>query len=733
MSTEKKSKKENKEEISYKEVVRIFLLQTISHNEISDIIQNEEDIKSLSFTRTVLIQKSANANNPNQLMPIGGNINKGETPESAAKREALEETHLIFSNLIKLDAEQTYTFMHNGKKAGRKSCFFLGNLFAQPFDKPYPLNEEVDKIQQFVNLKPNELKELFTSGSLQDYTLLDSLNPNEKTRKKAKTKADNNEIQTIQSELLEKVKLAEIKKKIDVLIILNSRGFNKVENKKVSDALDLLKVKLDLANSKNAIEELFTEVDTFWRENIMSLCVNKDNLREAIRFSNLQDMLQDIEIPEDKIGNEIPTIHMMFPIMFGFNFDKKLLPLLLNNKHLKKLYTMSRILYFHNELLESEDEKRKERIKKILNSIFSKLGLEDQKSFNDKNLIELFKRFSFLSSDFETSFTILGSEVDNLFTILQDQGKIDPKQFTLSHVNEVQAKDFNRIVKLAFGPESNAKEKRVKFEAQRKLLLSMLLFEAKKYYTSILEVGVTQLDDLEESLEISNDDADLNQESTRVIRLGEELYPVIIERRTKSLISLLRKVLVRDDWNFESDSSYNDTFAETYVFREVSEEKMKSKTYDTPCKMTDGKNREMTELKTQGVVYDLINELVTKAKNSDLGELEILQFKALSEEGKIIESAGLGGGAKIRLCKFYLKFTNKEGVTMIREVQVFLPKKVNGEWVSGEVDYDYKKKDDERYALARLFTHGNIYSIVELLFPYKIYGDSVKELFKANI
>jgi len=131
------------------------------------------------------------------------------------------------------------------------------------------------------------------------------------------------------------------------------------------------------------------------------------------------------------------------------------------------------------------------------------------------------------------------------------------------------------------------------------------------------------------------------------------------------------------------------------------------------------------------VVFDFIIELVTKAKENG-EEIEIQQWKGLPKNGNGMESNGVGGGGTIRLCKFYIKHTDVKGVARMREVQIFLPKEESGIWVSGKVDYDNKKTDDERYSISRLFTHGNVYSLIELLFPYDIYGEGMKAFFKVN-
>ena len=75
----------------------------------------------------------------------------------------------------------------------------------------------------------------------------------------------------------------------------------------------------------------------------------------------------------------------------------------------------------------------------------------------------------------------MAKEVDEFFQNLQSQSQISPEMAALSHKNEVEGIDFERNIKLAFQKEDFGKHKRIKFEAQRKLLLCLMLFEVKKY------------------------------------------------------------------------------------------------------------------------------------------------------------------------------------------------------------------------------------------------------------
>jgi hypothetical protein len=257
-----------------------------------------------------------------------------------------------------------------------------------------------------------------------------------------------------------------------------------------------------------------------------------------------------------------------------------------------------------------------------------------------------------------------------------------------------------------------------------------MLFEAQRYYDHIENIGIESLDDLEASLETKSSTPLFASRGGRQIELADTTHSVTIERRTKDIHSLLRKVLVRDDWDFSEQSPYNDIYAESYIFSEDAQSKMREEARPAPCRMTDKNNTSIETYIAPEIVHDFITELVQKAH--DRGEkVDISQFKESPKNGAKFDSGGRGGGGEIRFCKFYIKHTSHVGEKALREVQMFLPKQnKDGVWVSGKVDYEQKKTDDERYALARLFTHGNVYTLIELLFPYSIYGKNMRSFLK---
>lgn len=707
-------KNTNLESIEKVPVVRIFFLQPVDPNQINDLT----DLKKISLTEVVLVRKNKFSKNAGALMPVGGSVLPHEDVNHAAIRESLEETHLIFTELVKMQSEQTYYFKHGGKLVGRKSYFFVGRLFAPKYDVPYALDNDVDKIEKFVRLNRQELKELIDGDKVKGGYIYDSLSANKEARKRVGTIASQKEIHAVQNELSEKLMQAEVDRKLNVLKILFKKKLEQGElDTGMREKFSILEK--DISNDAIKILDKYKIISKYWEKNINLLVNGPEDLIVALRFSNLEDILADLVEYKKKEGDTLPTLQMMFPIMFGLNFDVRFLDLIKRNVHLEKIYTMSRILFLYNNMQTGQRGAASERLLRRL--------LQKQNGRIEENdLTTYFKKLGILSQDFQTNFKALADEVDLFFQDLQKQSQISPTVASLSHINEVEDKPFERIVKLAFSSE----ERQIKFEAQRKLLLVYLSFQARSFYNNVVGKGITELDDLEKKMEVKTVGQNSLKDKKRRISLGGKEYPVIIERRRKEFNSMLRKVLVRDALDFKEDSPYNDIFGETYVFDDAAIEEMNEDLRPVPLPMTDGKDRKIEKYSAPLVVHIFLQELKTKL---GIGEkIEILQFKGLPKEGEGALSNSIGGGAKVRFLKFYIRHTDTEGVERTREVQMFLPKKENGEIVSGEVDYTNKKIDDDRYALARLFTHGNVYSVIELLFPHHVYGDSMKDFFKIK-
>ena len=709
--------------IKPKEVVRVIAFQSIS----GDNLEGTQDLQNISFTRSVWVKKSEISNNPNQIMPIGGNVDKGENLETASQRELREETHLVprFGKVAPLKSEQKYTFFNKGKAVSRISKFTEAYLLPNRYDKPYSLHNKEDKIGAFEFLTTEELKKLFTLGKITTKnggaSLLDSLLDSEEDRLKVETVADTKEIQTVKSEILERAKLFEAKKKLEVLrnLILHKNNLN--EKKKV----DLKEIQ---ALSENPNSEI---VQAFWSEIITKYGFNLYDIRYALRASNYEEYIQDLngKFQEDK-QVLVPTINLIFPLLFGANFDIKYLPLLKQNPQMAKLYKMSRVLYLFN--LANSGDARATNI--LSNRVFGK----DNVPVNRKTLLEFFQKSNLLSKDFQFEFEDLAENIDQWFRQMQEEAGIPFDKFQLDQKNEVQSRNLNELLELAFGNG----DKQIVFEAQRKLILIYMLHEVKTFGLQVSQRGIGNLDKLESNLETPN--VISGNTSIRKILLQNKVYDVVIERRKKTDLSLLRKVIVRDSFDLTDTAPYRDIFAESIIFKKadvfLNEEgrfELEMITDRLPSeKISDAKGKQIKSLSKFSMpkcVFDYIQTLSNKATQNG-EQVEISEWKGLPDEDKGFRSNSAGGGGKLRLCKFYINHISKDGVKSTREVQIFLPREItkeNGskEIVSGEYDYDFKKTDDDRYSHARLLSSGIHRSVVELLFPVSVYGEGVKSMF----
>lgn len=723
-----------------KEVVRVILLQNAEPETLRG-----QDIRRAQVTRLVLAQKSDAAVNPGQIMPVGGNMYPGESRQKAARREVQEETHLLVGDLQELKHHQKYSFVVNGETRHRDAYFYIGDLYGTRFDAPYPLQNEVDKIASFARLEVGDTKKLFSGESVQGGTMLDSLLLDEEVRASRGTYTDQGDVEAVQHEILTHAMHHELQQKTKILGLLKNRNFYNEFDVDTWNAL-AHEVRSVSADSET-VQNVYTQVEAFWETHIEKLG-GTEAVISALRFLEIEHIVDDLDAQahrEQKTTKGIPTLHMMFSVMFGFDFDKHTIAIIESHPHLARVYEVSKALYLYEQMLKEKSAQpdtlssRYFATKRLLCKL---CGLPKNAVPQESDIVSFFETTMDVQKalyDTET-FTMLGEQIDMLFADLQKQTQISPRETSLAPKNEVQSKDLERLLHLAFGAYDTKTDMQIRFEAQRKLLLMALFVEVRAFYTNIRKRGIQPLDDLEDSLQKKGEEKLFGGRNERTIVLQDtdasekdveyvEYGGVLVDRGIKEIGSLMRKVLVRDEWDFGPESPYNDVYRESYIFPEQIATSMKESVYEVPCEMTDGKDKPITSYTAPKVVHDFIVTLHKKAEAS--GErLRIRMYKGLPAEGKKMESAGVGGGGAIRMCKFYLEHTDAQDVVRMREVQIFLPKKhPNDTWVSGEADYEAKKKDDTRYSLERLFTHGNAYSVIELLFPYYIYGDRMKALF----
>lgn len=277
------------------------------------------------------------------------------------------------------------------------------------------------------------MQHLFSEGTFGSGNILDSLNRNEITRNKVKTFASTSEIIQLQNELLVESKYAEIKSKVHIFETVLRIGFGTVdENLRNKIAvLSLESEQLSSRKTNESVEILFKKVQAFWKQNIVTISGGYKNVQSTLRFASVEDVLSDLGIDPNKEtqdGKGFSTAHMMFPVMFGFDFDKKLITLLEGNPHIDTLYKMSKVLYLYNEYLYAENQNRRGASRRLLKRV---LKIEKNTDFNEEDIITFFKQEMYINSETQESFRFLGDEMDAFFLICKTRQKYHRRLRTL--------------------------------------------------------------------------------------------------------------------------------------------------------------------------------------------------------------------------------------------------------------------------------------------------------------
>lgn len=707
--------------------VRVFLLQPLSSEQVADT----DALADISFTRVVLAKKGTEAHNAGQLMPVGGVVKKGETLAAAASRRSLDETHLILSRLQPISSPIEYVFTHAGQQAGRRAHFFVGHLYSPTYDKPYPLNRKKNKIESFLSLSPQEVHTLFRTGTYQGLELLDSLLVDENARMRHGTVAETNDIQAVHADIEEALMRTEVLRKCSVLRAILARRRTSLSTASAAHFSRVLaEIDEDRAQSASFGTEqshrvLFARTERVWKEAVREIGITPLDVRSALFEVSTQEICDDLDVG---ISNTkaLPTLHMMFPLLARRTFDPRLQPLADKHPRFKKLYEMTRVLALGAHLGE-HDSPRHFAAQRMLQKEF---GVSRDTPITYERLFQFFSN-RFLKNTSLDAVNELGNAVDQFFATLGDEARVAAEkkhraanEKLLSQGNEVVACPFPDLVRIAFSTTADAQ---TRFEAQRKLLLIFLMRDVAEYHAGVMKRGVADLNAIEASLETSD-----STRGKRKITVGGATYSVDIDFRPKKLASLLRKVLVRDDWRFGDDSPYHDIFGSSYIFDVDAKDAMQEEERTAPCSITNERNERVATYKAPQVLHDFFTDMVARAKAR--GErIDILYYKGLPAKGGVVQSKGVGGGAKLRFAKCEVRHVGSDGSVRYKEIQFYFPKQnEHGEWVSGQEDFSEKKDDDKGYATRRLFTHGNVYSLIELLYPYAIFGDEMKALFNPD-
>lgn len=679
-------------EAERKEVMRMFLFQSMRSEQLAEQFKEDTtDIANVEFTRALYIQKTKDSANPNQVMPVGGNLEPKENLRKAGLRESVEEMHVrpTIQSFRMLDTAQDYEFKHPKKGLlKRRSHFAVGRLL--PGDIPYPL-EEADNIAAFPYLSIEQTQELFENGTVHteqgDYPLLESLAPGSARSENAQVHTDLSESR-VKQEVLSLHKLTEANKKLEVLERLLDISHSKYSlddiariHEKISRYRENINQIHDytFVRDKNALEAdtVFYRVQELWRD--VAPHFNQEQVVQALSNSNLEALVKFSTEGRynAETGKGIPTINLLFPLLAGqkdkFNISER--KILMQNPQMRTLLEAVQLL-----------RKR------------------------DAHVEDIYRLFKIEAN--EDLYTDIGRSIDTFFHHLKSEAQV-PDEVPIDQMNEVKSKDFRTLVNIALGRDkfyfkgkSEAVKRELRWEAQRKLVLMLMLTQSLAEQKKRERGGVEVLDRIEYRLEAPGSSG-----YHRTLRLNGKNHEVRIDRDEKTVLSTLRKMLVRDRMD---NQVYSDIFREAYIFNGDDITSEDTQDVDLPIA-----NKET--MRVPQIVADLLYELQLASKLEG-GRLQILELKIFGSGDKA-QSRSVGGGGDIRMAKFYLRHVSEDGVERLREVQVFL----------NEADYEAKHADQDRYAMARLFHTQGLRSVIELLYPAEIYGDRLRPIHAGKV
>lgn len=215
--------------------VRLLVMQPIPYWEMDDVFQDENILtENIEFTRSVWLIKGQDAQNPGQVVSVGGRITKEDKEKAAesfpivsiksngsvskddvehqmtAWRSGFEEVHLqgkAFSDITPIpDSTKEYTFSHSreGLAARRETWMTV----EAPLDfHPLVVHQEEDKISEAVVLTPTQVRQMFDVNELAHdgtfYPLVDNLSSDEQARVRHRVSANQQDVLRVRRQVLD--------------------------------------------------------------------------------------------------------------------------------------------------------------------------------------------------------------------------------------------------------------------------------------------------------------------------------------------------------------------------------------------------------------------------------------------------------------------------------------------------------------------------------------------------
>ena len=750
------------QERTEKQQVRMFLFQSKRPIDLPDALPQEkslekqedtyeqkrrEQIGELQFTQMYFARRKSKDGEPDRLVPFGGDVDPDAKPIHAGLEQVTAQTHVRPTRQTITHAGWQ-TFSYQGK------TYVVVNYTARlmPRDLGYALDPERNKIEAYVGVTLPEWQQLCDAGEIIDedgntLALSYHLNKDMETRAYHEISGQTDEaVQQTQKEITAHLKLTEADKKLKVLRALVSQQSpigtsifpqeRKARLAQIDALLDgdkgILTYKkhlhkmLNMRQKEDNYDLTYTELAGNWFRKVNELWwaiapeYAMESVRSALQATNLEaELLYASEKRFDEMsGKGLPTIDLIFPLLV--NSDKELSftekKLLMSNPRTKSLMQITRMMHrFRNDEQSPAEQKQA-----ILEALLKELDVSHHE-----------KSFSVVS---------LSNEIDQYFDDLLEEyrDKDDPGHLRVENDVRVQEGETNaehlmRLINFATNKKSeDENEQIIQWEAQRKLVLMMMLHELHGMREDVLEKGTDKLDAIEKSFLIPTEFE--GRTDTHLLHFGQKQFVCTIKKRTKTARDMLRKMIVRNEGigrDLHAFETAADVYGEAYIFESPDEEFEAYIPLDETIILA---NEQAKESLKEMYIPKNIAEWFQELKKHD-SHLSIEEFKPLPKKGQPFVSAGAGGGDVIRMIKCDFVYRDDDGVeTERKEVQIFVPSKdEQGEWHSGMEDFIDKKNKDNQYALKRLFNTRTLRSFMELMFPQEVYKTAAQKLYTDRL
>ncbi|MFA7245307.1 MAG: NUDIX domain-containing protein [Candidatus Magasanikbacteria bacterium] len=757
--------KEPSKEKETREVVRVFLAQSRSVEEMWEIIQKMQEEKTsekplekpfdftrLLFNTIVWAEKdSISVQNSGQVMPVGGKVDETDkTYHAAAMREVLEETHLRVLGLQEFDHNIDYTLdTKNGNVDIKQKLFFAKIL---PTNTAFPIDPEEDKIKKFHNLDLSMMASLYADkGEFSDgkkVELLGNLRLSEKEDEKVLRDGENKrKAVDVFFELADKSQSAELEKRQSIIKLLYEYLSQiKPCGKEIDSAFDKFLQASNFFNHQIEFQNICTLMkshygdDDFWSA-----------FKTAIEVSNLEEELVGPAKQESNIESALHTIYALLETQGDYDvfFD-------IAKKNHKVAHFLDKLQKFIEALTDDKDKGNGPAYQK--KDLRKKLGA--LKDLPDELLASIF------CESFGINEENVNTRLQNINVFLRNlvQKAISPRingndnnhyGNSVETTDEVSDASLGQLIRRAFPfgdnswkdnfdstEEMKLEKKRQVFEARRQLSLLDLYTATDEYYDRVVE-RVTKgpinklwndfmsppqqfiwtKDVVDENKNLQDvkiytiEDEESSKIGMRRLKAPnlKDKYLIQTMGRTKDRDSLYRKMIER---GYDDPRRVIDIFGRALVIASNPSDP-KSFSYirniGTRNLRIDGRLKAYTDMDP---VLDIIEHM------SGQPGVQIISYTPTPMKGEKFSSKGAAGGGDIRLAKFYIKHTDDNGEVRYEEVQVYTPS-------ADKTAFFWKKQkeeDDKRYYFDRLMASKGFQSVLELLFPTAIYGNVMHNL-----